>query len=472
MAQACVLMRPRQEQLFTPGKLPLSPQMDNTLITSTVRKRKGDPADTPLAQPPLALDVAKRQRTPSLDRGLSQNRGDGVVHVVVIPAKQSQLEGAAGAGDGMRERQHHAELFQHAHLQHDQQQAATGVEDAELFSPLFHLHKDGSSAADPSAGSLSGTAAAATAPHVGGTTALVLPVSTPAPPLASASGPPHAADAQHQQQEQQENASTDHSTGTSAALADADASAEVACSLAVASPAPVTSAAAVEEEAEGDEYLEFDPLLFIKRLPPLARCVAPRRDFLLPKQTRRSKQKTLVLDLDETLVHSTLDGYCRPDFTFPVEVGAMRHLVSVRQRPHLHTFLERVAELFEVVVFTASQRVYAEQLLNIVDPERRLVRHRVYRDSCVLWEGNYLKDLTVLGRDLAHTIIVDNSPQAFGFQLDNGIPIESWYDDDGDEELLKLIPFLEKVASTEDVRPHIQKRYRLRTLVDAANDPE
>lgn len=212
----------------------------------------------------------------------------------------------------MRERQHHPELFQHAHLQHDQQQAATGVEDAELFSPLFHLHKDGSSAADPSAGSLSGTAAAATAPHVGGTTALVLPVSTPAPPLASASGPPHAADAQHQQQEQQENASTDHSTGTSAALADADASAEVACSLAVASPAPVTSAAAVEEEAEGDEYLEFDPLLFIKRLPPLARCVAPRRDFLLPKQTRRSKQKTLVLDLDETLVHSTLDGYCRP----------------------------------------------------------------------------------------------------------------------------------------------------------------
>jgi hypothetical protein len=44
MAQACVLMRPRQEQLFTPGKLPLSPQMDNTLITSTVRKRKGEKA--------------------------------------------------------------------------------------------------------------------------------------------------------------------------------------------------------------------------------------------------------------------------------------------------------------------------------------------------------------------------------------------------------------------------------------------
>ncbi|GFZ21144.1 SCP1-like small phosphatase 5 [Actinidia rufa] len=197
------------------------------------------------------------------------------------------------------------------------------------------------------------------------------------------------------------------------------------------------------EEDEYEEFDDFDPC------PPT----------------------TLVLDLDETLVHSTLERCDDADFTFPVNFNLQEHTVYVRCRPHLKDFMDKVAGLFEIIIFTASQSIYAEQLLNVLDPKRRIFRHRVYRESCVFVDGNYLKDLSVLGRDLANVIIIDNSPQAFGFQVDNGIPIESWFDDRSDQELLLLLPFLESLVGVDDVRPLIAKKYNLREKIAAAVCP-
>lgn len=89
----------------------------------------------------------------------------------------------------------------------------------------------------------------------------------------------------------------------------------------------------------------------------------------------------------------------------------------------------------------------------------------MFRESCLFVEGNYLKDLNVLGRDLSAAVLVDNSPHAFGYQVDNGIPIESWFDDPTDAELLKLDEFLRTLEGVDDVRVMVRSKFQTYKLI-------
>ena len=121
--------------------------------------------------------------------------------------------------------------------------------------------------------------------------------------------------------------------------------------------------------------------------------------------------------LAETLVHSTLEPQDDADFRFTVSLNTKEHIVYVKRRPYLQIFLDRVAEMFEVVIFTASQSIYAEQVLNKLDPDNCIISRRLYRESCIFSDGCYTKDLTVLGIDLAKVVIVDNYPQVWRLAL-------------------------------------------------------
>ncbi|XP_068197249.1 CTD small phosphatase-like protein isoform X2 [Antennarius striatus] len=177
----------------------------------------------------------------------------------------------------------------------------------------------------------------------------------------------------------------------------------------------------------------------------------PPPKHLLPETiTSDYGKKCVVIDLDETLVHSSFKPISNADFIVPVEIDGTVHQVYVLKRPHVDEFLQRMGELFECVLFTASLAKYADPVADLLD-RWGVFRARLFRESCVFHRGNYVKDLSRLGRELSSVIIVDNSPASYIFHPENAVPVQSWFDDMSDTELLDLLPFFEGLSKEEEV---------------------
>ncbi|GAB2287544.1 hypothetical protein Dimus_021919 [Dionaea muscipula] len=168
---------------------------------------------------------------------------------------------------------------------------------------------------------------------------------------------------------------------------------------------------------------------------------------------------TIILDLDETLVHSKPDPPPGEyDFIVRPEIDGQIITFYVLKRPGVDEFLEflaRRSSSFEVVVFTAGLRAYASLVLDELDREPRAISHRLYRDSCRTVEGRYVKDLSEMGRDLRRMVIVDDNPCSYALQPENGIPVRPFVDDVRDGELWRLMEVFEGFDRVEDLREAI-----------------
>lgn len=113
--------------------------------------------------------------------------------------------------------------------------------------------------------------------------------------------------------------------------------------------------------------------------------------------------------------------------------------------------MKRMGAVYEVVIFTASLSKYADPLLDELDIHK-VISKRLFRESCVLHDGHYVKDLSLLNRDISQAIIVDNSQMSYIFQPENAIDCFSFIDDPRDVELWEIADFLESIKGVKDVR--------------------
>ena len=150
---------------------------------------------------------------------------------------------------------------------------------------------------------------------------------------------------------------------------------------------------------------------------------------------------TLVLDLDETLIHFKANPNNEESGTIKI-------------RPYLYQFLENIKKYYELVVFTAATQEYADPIINALETNRKYFDYRLYRIHTIIIDNDFVKDLSKLGRDLSKTIIVDNMEQNYKLQKNNGITIRPfWGKDNEDSALIDLLEILIKIAEKNlDVR--------------------
>ncbi|KAI2625803.1 NLI interacting factor-like phosphatase-domain-containing protein [Hypoxylon sp. NC1633] len=205
------------------------------------------------------------------------------------------------------------------------------------------------------------------------------------------------------------------------------------------------------------------------KTPAPPRPLIPRRQpSYLPYEPVDPKHlKTLILDLDETLIHSMSKGgrmgsghmvEVRLNTTYVGGGGQQalgpQHpiLYYVHKRPHCDEFLRKVCKWFNLVIFTASVQEYADPVIDWLESERKFFAGRYYRQHCTFRHGAFIKDLSSIEPDLSKVMILDNSPLSYMFHQDNAIPIQGWISDPTDNDLLHLVPLLEGLQYVSDVR--------------------
>ncbi len=209
----------------------------------------------------------------------------------------------------------------------------------------------------------------------------------------------------------------------------------------------------------------------------------------VPDYTNKIKpdKKILLIDLDETLIHSDFNleylndkkvkydtiikfKDTESDFEenyedyYDMRRKKLKHelfneekeyKVGVFIRKGAKEFLTEVSKYFVVGIFTASVKAYADAVIDYLDPNKNLIQFRLYRNNFInVNDKIFVKDLRIIkGIDIKDIILLDNSIYSFSAQINNGILVNSFFNDKNDIELYNVLGYLLNfLVKAEDVR--------------------
>lgn len=165
----------------------------------------------------------------------------------------------------------------------------------------------------------------------------------------------------------------------------------------------------------------------------------------------------LILDLDETLIHSDLDlKWSVHDQYLDTEDGSV---IPLNLRPYLFEFLDFCAQYFEMVIFTASCSDYANPIIDFIEKDQKYFKYRFYREHCLTYGNLFLKDLSIFNKPLNKTVIVDNNIFSFAHYLRNGVLISSYTNESDDLDLCSLMEYFKTLIAVDDMQVDIESTF-------------
>ena len=218
-------------------------------------------------------------------------------------------------------------------------------------------------------------------------------------------------------------------------------------------------------------------------------------------------KKILILDLDETLVHADFfeeleenniqknkydaiisfytsenqsnannnnnnndntDNNTTDDESKDDSCEKVLNKVGIFLRPKVKEFLEEISKYFLIGIFTASIPEYADAVINYLDPEEKYIKFKLYRNDCInVQDLVRVKDLKIFGEEnLDRIVLLDNNIYSFSNQLSNGILINSFFDDENDDELSNVRKYLiEYIFPCDDVRKINEQFFGFETIL-------